>query len=305
MAGQIGQITIATNMAGRGTDIILGEGVKEVGGLHVLGTERHESQRVDNQLKGRAGRQGDPGSSQFIVSLEDDIVIRFAEEELEKVLKSIQPDPIGEIHDKKVLNLFDRVQRICEGNNYSIREYTLKLDDVVSEQRNVIYDLRNRLFLTEDILLEVEPMLEEWVNLQVERYCSKDLIPEELNLTEFEQKLKPVLPNMPSLPAKFNYLDELQAFLSEHLEAYKAHLQTLREDEMLQSSLKTMVLFILDQQWTDHLEAMEHLKEGIGLRSYAQLDPLIMYQEDGLKVFHETYQSFLENTLQQLGSMVY
>ncbi len=160
-AGQRGNITIATNMAGRGTDILLGDGVSDLGGLHVLGTEKHESRRVDNQLRGRSGRQGDPGSSQFFISIEDDMFRRFAKEEIDKIDKKLKADEDGLIHYKKLHEFIERTQRIVEGSNYAMREYNLKLDDVVNEQRNVFYTLRNQVLAGEGIIDQLKIMTEK------------------------------------------------------------------------------------------------------------------------------------------------
>ncbi|QPC47532.1 accessory Sec system translocase SecA2 [Mangrovibacillus cuniculi] len=299
LAGQKGQVTIATNMAGRGTDIMLGEGVSDLGGLHVIGTERHESRRIDNQLKGRSGRQGDPGSTQFFLSLDDDIMKRFGLDDREKLRKSMKKDANGKVESKNVLDIFDRVQRICEGSNYSIREYTLKLDDVVDEQRKVMYSIRDRL-LYEDQVMEVIKQLtrdigghyldtlgeiEDWEDVPVEQILTKvnrvllsPITDEEVvtvsSIKEFEGMIQ----------TKF---DEMTTRLVELSQSNGDWLQAVR----------IQMISIFDRQWVTHLERMNRLKEGIGLRSYGQEDPIRMYQKEGLEIFTDTFLNFKQEAL--------
>lgn len=304
LAGQSGKVTIATNMAGRGTDIILGEGVSALLGLHVIGTERHESRRVDNQLKGRSGRQGDPGSSQFYLSLEDDLVQRYAEDEIGKMQKRFKPNDHGEIVDKKVLDFFDRVQRICEGKNFSNREYTLKLDDVINSHREIIYHLRDMIIDEASLNAKLFEMLESRLQSLIETYCPREAIPEEWDLNELKTHLKAVLPSFDDFSEKFPDRDtiiiEIKAIQADFIEQVK-HFE---EDERFQNSLRQALLYLVDYHWTNHLEAMDHLKEGIGLRSYGQQDPLIMFQEDGFKIFNETYEAIEMAAATNLAQLV-
>ncbi|MGZ7147375.1 accessory Sec system translocase SecA2 [Bacillus sp. BC08] len=295
-AGQKGQITIATNMAGRGTDILLGEGVHEIGGLHVIGTERHESRRVDNQLKGRAGRQGDPGSSQFFLSLEDEMLKRFAQEEVEKLNKSLKTDETGLILTSKVHDFVNRTQLICEGSHFSMREYNLKLDDVINDQRNVIYKLRNNL-LQEDInMIElIIPMIDPAVEAISKQYLLEGMLPEEWDFARLTENINEILPveNMPSLSANnVHSPEDLQSVLKETLSLYKERVNELNSHTDLQQSLRYVALHFLDQNWVNHLDAMTHLKEGIGLRQYQQEDPTRLYQKEGLDIFLYTYGNF-------------
>ncbi|OWT51979.1 accessory Sec system translocase SecA2 [Bacillus sp. K2I17] len=295
-AGQKGQVTIATNMAGRGTDIILGEGVHELGGLHVIGTERHESRRVDNQLKGRAGRQGDPGSSQFFLSLEDEMLKRFAHEEMEKLNKSLKSDETGLILTSKVHDFVNRTQLICEGSHFSMREYNLKLDDVINDQRNVIYKLRNNL-LQEDInMIEIIiPMIDHAVEAISKQYLLEGMLPEEWDFASLTANINKILPveNMPSLSANnVHSPEDLQSVLKETLSLYKERVNELNSHTDLQQSLRYVSLHFLDQNWVNHLDAMTHLKEGIGLRQYQQEDPTRLYQKEGLDIFLYTYGNF-------------
>ncbi|AYF05023.1 accessory Sec system translocase SecA2 [Bacillus paramobilis] len=295
-AGQKGQITIATNMAGRGTDILLGEGVHEIGGLHVIGTERHESRRVDNQLKGRAGRQGDPGSSQFFLSLEDEMLKRFAQEEVEKLNKSLKTDETGLILTSKVHDFVNRTQLICEGSHFSMREYNLKLDDVINDQRNVIYKLRNNLLQEDTNMIElIIPMIDHAVEAISKQYLLEGMLPEEWDFARLTENINEILPvtNMPSLSANnVHSPEDLQSVLKETLSLYKERVNELNSHTDLQQSLRYVALHFLDQNWVNHLDAMTHLKEGIGLRQYQQEDPTRLYQKEGLDIFLYTYGNF-------------
>ncbi|ALQ66639.1 accessory Sec system translocase SecA2 [Bacillus thuringiensis] len=295
-AGRKGQITIATNMAGRGTDILLGEGVHEIGGLHVIGTERHESRRVDNQLKGRAGRQGDPGSSQFFLSLEDEMLRRFAQEEVEKLTKSLKTDETGLILTSKVHDFVNRTQLICEGSHFSMREYNLKLDDVINDQRNVIYKLRNNLLQEDTNMIEIIiPMIDHAVEAISNQYLLEGMLPEEWDFARLTANINEILPveNIPSLSANnVHSPEDLQSVLKETLSLYKELVNELNSNTDLQQSLRYVALHFLDQNWVNHLDAMTHLKEGIGLRQYQQEDPTRLYQKEGLDIFLYTYGNF-------------
>ncbi|MDR4985994.1 accessory Sec system translocase SecA2 [Bacillus cereus] len=295
-AGQKGQITIATNMAGRGTDILLGEGVHEIGGLHVIGTERHESRRVDNQLKGRAGRQGDPGSSQFFLSLEDEMLKRFAHEEVEKLIKSLKHDNTGLIHTSKVHDFVNRTQLICEGGHFSMREYNLKLDDVINDQRNVIYTLRNNLLKEETNMIElIIPMIKHSVDAVAKQHLFEGMLPEEWDFTSLTASIKEILPaeTLPLLSANdVHSPEDLQIVLKDTISSYIERVQELNDHTDLQQSLRYVGLHFLDQNWVNHLDAMTHLKEGIGLRQYQQEDPIRLYQKESLDIFLYTYGNF-------------
>jgi len=304
LAGQKGQITISTNMAGRGTDILLGEGVAELGGLHVIGTERHESRRIDNQLKGRAGRQGDPGSSQFFLSLEDELVKRFAEDDLEKKRQSIKTDEKGKILNTWIHDFFDKTQKICEGSNFSIREYTLKLDNVVSEQRNVIYEVRDNILFKDNMLEIVYPMVENEAKRVIEAHCPEHVIPENWDLDALQKELNRVIAHFGSINEKMLDVSDIQDLVSDRLHEYKTRLEMKAEDESFQQFLKFILLTTIDDQWMNHLEKMEELKEGIGLRGYGQMDPIIMYEKEGFDVFKETFETIEKMIAIQLTKYV-
>jgi preprotein translocase subunit SecA len=299
LAGQKGQVTIATNMAGRGTDILLGEGVRELGGLYVIGTERHESRRIDNQLKGRSGRQGDPGKSQFFISLEDEMVERYAADDIEKIRKSYEADETGLITNNKIDHFMDKVQKISEGASFSMREYTLNLDNVVNQQRNVIYELRD-IVIDEDNTLNITiPMIESTYKNIVERYGLKgDLLPEEWDMDTLNSEFNKLIP-METIDLKTLELldfDDLDKFVLGKIAAYTSFISKFVDNAEVQAVVKFTLLRIIDSHWMNHLESMVRLKEGIGLRSYGQEDPMQAYEKEGYKVFAETYRS-LEATM--------
>lgn len=301
LAGQKGQITIATNMAGRGTDILLGDSVKELGGLYVIGTERHESRRIDNQLKGRSGRQGDPGRSQFFVSIQDDIVKRFAREELEKFEKAMKTDSTGFIINQNPLAFMDRVQRICEGFNYSSREYTLKLDDVVNQQRNIIYKMRDQLLEQTDMFPLVKEMAEDALENIYNDYITEELLPEEWDLHGLQTDLKVLYGGFINLLDRCEDELELQKDLKDQFAVYLEALEAFLEiNEEMTEWLRGRTLMALDFEWVNHLEAMSHLKEGIGLRSYGQEDPMRLYEKEGLQIFIGTRHKIHKTAIRQL-----
>jgi preprotein translocase subunit SecA len=303
-AGQKGHITIATNMAGRGTDIKLGEGVHELGGLYVIGTERHESRRIDNQLKGRSGRQGDPGLSRFFISLEDEMITRFASEDLEKMDGKLIPDANGEITSKKIHAFVDRVQRICEHSNYSVREYNLKLDNVINEQRGVVYELRDRLLLAEDAVAIVKPMIKDYTDYVVKSYCNEEILPEDWKVSEMADELNNILPRPMISFGEVNELSAVEETIAAALEEYDAQVEELRSGEAFQFTLKTLAMNALDQRWILHLEAMERLKEGIGLRNYSQEDPMRQYAREGLELFEMMYHKLEKSACYHLAALV-
>jgi len=290
-AGQRGRVTIATNIAGRGTDILLGEGVDELGGLHVLGTERHESRRIDNQLKGRAGRQGDPGSSQFFISLEDDMFRRFAAEETEKLKAKLKTDETGCILNKDIHEFVDKVQRIVEGMNFSVREYNLKLDDVMNEQRNVIYQIRDRVLEESDRVALVIPMIRSACDRIVDAYALPEQIPEEWDVERMAEELNRIIYRTPIQfdrpPAD---VEDVKRNVAEAVDSYVAFLEKKKAHDQLQALLRSVMLTVIDDHWMRHLDQMALLKEGIGLRHYQQEDPIRLYQKEGFEMFQAMYE---------------
>ena len=290
-AGQKGAVTIATNMAGRGTDIKLGPGVKEVGGLSVIGTERHESRRIDNQLRGRAGRQGDPGVSQFYLSLEDNLMIRFGSERIRMLLDRLKvTEEEAVIQNRMITKQVESAQKRIEGNNYDTRRNVLQYDDVMREQREVIYSQRQQVIMEEESLeYVIMPMIkrtierivqvntqgptEEW-NLQtiLDFAHAAILHPDDLELTDLENKTTEEIVNVLFDHAKKNY---------------KEKREELNGPEQMLEFEKVILLRVVDGKWTDHIDQMDQLRQGIGLRSYGQENPLIEYQQEGFKLFEE------------------
>ncbi|MGM7634591.1 accessory Sec system translocase SecA2 [Bacillus sp. Hm123] len=303
-AGQKGQITIATNMAGRGTDILLGDGVAELGGLHVIGTERHESRRVDNQLKGRSGRQGDPGSSQFFISLADDMFRRFAKEELEKMEKKLDIDENGLVLNKKIHEFVDRTQRIVEGANFAMREYNLKLDDVINEQRNIIYGLRNKMVNEEEIFDHFLNAVKQASFDEVEHICHEDLEIDEWDLKQLKINVESILGGHSiSLPEDIANREEIQQIVKQAADNYCEELQSLAEPSW-DDYIKQITLSNIDRLWVSHIENMTRLKEGIGLRYYQQEDPMRIYAREGLEIFTTMHHQLQKNIAIQFGSFV-
>lgn len=305
LAGQKGQVTIATNMAGRGTDIMLGEGVAELGGLLVIGTERHESRRIDNQLKGRSGRQGDPGETQFYISLEDDLLQRFGKEEIEKFLPQVKTDENGLILNKNILDLVDRIQKFCEDHNYSIREYTLKVDDVVNQQRGVIYKLRNRILEEENLFPIITPMIESTVKSSLESYCAKELLPDEWDLKQLAAQLKAIIPNAEISFDNQKIIDrqDVEKIIEESYFSYLEKLEHLKEKKELQNYIRQILLRNLDTLWLSHLENMNRLKEGISLRGYSQEDPMRIFEREGFALFQMMYSQLERNSSIQFSKL--
>jgi preprotein translocase subunit SecA len=303
-AGGKGNITIATNMAGRGTDIRLGEGVSELGGLYVIGTERHESRRIDNQLKGRSGRQGDPGKSRFYISLEDEMFKRYAQEELEKLVRVVAEtaDDSGLVHHKKAKEFVERTQRICEGANYSQREYNLKLDNVINDQRRTVYELRNRVLEEKDMLPIVEPMVTDYVDRLFEEVCAEDLIVEQWDLKGLEFELVRVFADRDvTFPQKLQTREELRAFVEPVLQDYLEALRADRENDGYQDIFKRMLIALIDIHWLEHIDAMERLKEGVGLRNYSQEDPMRQFEREGLELFTIMYHNLQRDISREAG----
>jgi preprotein translocase subunit SecA len=304
-AGEKGHITIATNMAGRGTDIRLGETVSKLGGLYVIGTERHESRRIDNQLKGRSGRQGDPGKSRFYISLEDEMFKRYAQEELEKLIQVVSTSADSEtglVMNKKANDFVERTQRICEGANYSQREYNLKLDNVINEQRRTIYKLRNRVLAETDMLPIVEPMIISYVDQLFDKVCAEDIISEQWDLKGLELELVRVFADRDvTFPESSLSKEELREFVEPILQDYLEALRADREQPNYQEIFKRLLIAFIDTHWLDHIDAMERLKEGVGLRNYSQEDPMRQYEREGLELFTIMYQNLERDVAKESG----
>lgn len=289
-AGQLNQITVATNMAGRGTDIVLGEGVQSIGGLHVIGTEKHESRRIDNQLRGRSGRQGDPGSTQFIISLEDDMFKRFAKEDVEKFEKKISLSEEGEILNKDVHELTERTQRIVEGSHFSMREYNLKLDDVINDQRKIIYDLRNRVLEGNEHFDLLKMMVADAADFLISDTLPEDGDYEPVHLQKIQAELEKLLKQPVELPHNASKRKKIDEAVAPALEKTNQLIEAFADNKRVDATIPAVMKSYIDQMWVKHLETMSHLKEGIGLRSYQQEDPMRIYQREGLELFAGNFQ---------------
>ncbi|QBO35909.1 preprotein translocase subunit SecA [Periweissella cryptocerci] len=290
-AGQNGAVTIATNMAGRGTDIKLGPGVAEIGGLAVIGTERHESRRIDNQLRGRSGRQGDKGYSQFFLSLEDDLMLRFGAERIKNMMQRMNvADEDAVIKNKLITRSVESAQKRVEGNNYDSRKNVLQYDDVMREQREVMYAERNQI-IDEDKSLEnvLKPMVKRTIQRVVEAHT--------LGKQE-EWELEPIVDFATAVLVKEDELavsdltgktkEEIIDFLYQKgMDVYDEKVKQLYDADQMLEFEKVVILRVVDNHWTDHIDAMDQLRQGIGLRGYGQLNPLVEYQTEGYRMFEE------------------
>ncbi|MBS0950455.1 preprotein translocase subunit SecA [Weissella minor] len=290
-AGQKGAVTIATNMAGRGTDIKLGPGVKEIGGLAVIGTERHESRRIDNQLRGRAGRQGDPGYSQFFLSLEDDLMLRFGGERLKNMMEQMNiQEEDAVIKNRLITRSVESAQRRVEGNNYDSRKNVLQYDDVMSQQRETFYGNRNQLIDEEDSLEDVIlPMVERTIDRVVENNTiGKDNEWDLYALNDFARSVLVPQDTVQVSDLRDKNRDELKDYLyGRAKEVYQEKHDQLSDNEQFLQFTRVVVLRVVDNYWTEHMENMNQLRDSIQLRGYGQLNPLIEYQEEGYRMFEE------------------
>ncbi|WP_077215005.1 accessory Sec system translocase SecA2 [Bacillus dakarensis] len=305
LAGQKGRITVATNMAGRGTDIMLGEGVAELGGLYVIGTERHESRRIDNQLKGRSGRQGDPGTTEFFISIEDDMIKRFASDDVEKFKKSMKTDDTGKILNKNIHEFVDRVQRICEGANFSIREYNLKLDDVLNVQRNTVYELRNKVLESDDLIPLLKSSIESYVKEEIHHCCPEDVDTSKWKIDRLQKNISEILPSG-KIELRKDVLDksELTDPIYEAVNAYLPLLDEYQDKPEIGEAIQRFLLSVVDYHWLRHIDAMDRLKEGVGLRSYSQEDPMRQYAREALELFTQMYFVLEMDISKQTASLV-
>ena len=289
-AGEKGAITIATNMAGRGTDIKLGEGVKELGGLYVIGTERHESRRIDNQLRGRSGRQGDPGVSQFFVSFEDDLMRRFGTEKIKNMLISLGIDGSQAIRSKTFTRSIETAQKKVEGNNFDMRKSLLDYDNVMNQQREIIYKRRNELLDKEDVTLDIEETFKNNVAALIDNHIDPEGYLTEADKIDILEDVNNNLlhKNKIELDEIKDMKDEqVEDYLNEKiLEDYKNKLKDI-PIEVVNEFEKAISLRVIDEAWVDHISTMEHLREGIGLRGYGQTNPLQAYTQEGYQIFEK------------------
>lgn len=300
-AGHIGAVTIATNMAGRGTDIKLEDGVTELGGLKIIGTERHESRRIDNQLRGRSGRQGDPGESKFYISLEDDLMRLFGSQNLMQMFNSLGM-PEGEQIQHKMLNkAIERAQKKIEGNNYGIRKNLLEYDQINNEQREIIYAERRKVLDGNDMRDTIISMIEELVEKYVNSVIGDDQQPEEWNLSELNEILIPMIPVEPVEATDSTTKSELiQKLKEEALRLYESKEAEFQEPEQIREIERVIILKVTDSRWMDHIDDMDQLRQGIGLQSYGQRDPVVEYRLQGYDMFTDMTESIREETVKML-----
>jgi preprotein translocase subunit SecA len=281
-AGQMGMVTIATNMAGRGTDIVLGEGVTDRGGLHILGTERHESRRIDNQLRGRSGRQGDPGSSRFFLSLEDDLMRIFGSDRIKGIMGRLGMDDGEPIEHRMVSSAIEKAQKRVEGHNFDIRKHLLEYDDVMNKQREVIYAQRRQILSGENLREDILEMAEELVEDLVAEYTGHK-VPEEWDLKGLDDAFYRQFGFRPVFKEEMD--GELQEYLLEKVRERFAAREEEIGPELFAQLQQMLMLQVVDNHWKEHLLSMDHLRDGINLRGYAQVDPLREYQREGYEAF--------------------
>jgi preprotein translocase subunit SecA len=302
-AGEKGSITIATNMAGRGTDIKLGDEVVELGGLKIIGTERHESRRIDNQLRGRSGRQGDPGSSRFYISLQDDLMRIFGSDKLGGMVDRLGLQDDEAIESKMVSNAIENAQKKVEGNNFDIRKTLLKYDDVMNQQREIMYNQRSQVLEGEDMKSQIQAMIKDLVNGSVDSHLSdiEENIEEDLlHLIEFLEDIY--------LPKDSVTVDELKIMSNEEIKEklLKMAMDIYSEkeesfgSEQMRDIERVILLRVVDTKWMDHIDNMDHLKQGMGLRAYRQQDPVQAYQFEGSQMFDEMIQNIKVETVKYL-----
>ncbi len=305
LAGQMGAVTIATNMAGRGTDIKLGEGVAEIGGLKIIGTERHESRRIDNQLRGRAGRQGDPGESRFYISLEDDLMRLFGAEKTMKLVDAMGMSEDEPIEAGMLTKAIENAQKKVEGNNFAIRKHLLEYDQVMNEQREIIYGERRRVLYGEDLRDSIIGMIRQVVGRCVDAHIGDEQLPEDWDMASFSEHFASIIP-VGKINIKEDALAEMtKDKLKENLtklgeQLYQMKEKEIGEAERMRELERVIMLRVIDQKWMDHIDEMDHMRQGIGLHAYAQRDPLMEYKFSAYDMFDELSRNIQEDTLKIL-----
>ena len=303
-AGLHGAVTIATNMAGRGTDIKLDEEARAAGGLKIIGTERHESRRIDNQLRGRSGRQGDPGESRFYISLEDDLMRLFGSEKLMSVFNTLGVEDGEQIEHKMLSSAIEKAQKKIESNNFGIRKNLLEYDQVMNEQREIIYGERRRVLDGESMRDTVYNMITEFVENTTDRFVSPDVDMEDADLGGLERTLHEVIPQLGFPTAeelKKTSQKELKHLLKEHaVKAYEAKEAEFPEAEQIREMERVILLKVIDAKWMDHIDDMDQLRQGIGLQAYGQRNPLVEYKMMGYDMFGEMTNAIAEMTIRTL-----
>ncbi len=302
-AGQMGMVTIATNMAGRGTDITLGEGVPELGGLAILGTERHESRRIDNQLRGRSGRQGDPGSSQFFLSLEDDLMRIFGADNITGIMDKLGMEEDEPIEHSLITKSIERAQKKVEDHNYNIRKYVLEYDDVMNQQREVLYEQRRRILRNESLRDTINEMIDKLVTESVDAYADEKLYPEEWDYEGLYKHLSQYFLTedimTPQDMEEYTRQELLERLLEIAHEEYQDRVDMLGE-AMFSQLEKAIMLRVVDNKWMEHLDNMDMLREGIGLRAYGQKNPLVEYKFEAFEMFQNMIAAIQDETIMAL-----
>ena len=303
-AGQHGAVTIATNMAGRGTDIKLDDESKAAGGLKIIGTERHESRRIDNQLRGRSGRQGDPGESQFFISLEDDLMRLFGSEKLMDIFNALGVPEGEQIQHKMLTSAIEKAQKKIEGNNFGIRKNLFEYDQVMNDQREIIYKERRRVLDGENMRDAIFKMITDRVENCVDTCISSDIPKEEWDLNELNQLILSMIPMQAVTPEDVDSVKnnkELKHLLKERaVKLYEAKETEFPEPEQFRELERVVLLKVIDRKWMDHIDDMDQLRQGIGLQSYGQRDPLVEYKMAGFDMFDEMTASIQEDTIRLL-----
>ena len=304
-AGQKNAVTIATNMAGRGTDIKLGEGVKELGGLRIIGTERHESRRIDNQLRGRSGRQGDPGQSKFYLSLEDDLMRLFGSERVMSMYSALNIPEGEEIRHKTITSFIEKAQKKIENNNFGIRKNLLDYDEVMNEQREVIYKERRRVLEGESMRDVIFKMINDTVEEVVNRNISEDLEPAEWDMKSLNQELLDIIPidKVKLSEEDLKHIqkqDLIQRIKEAANKLYEEKETEFPEAEMIREAERVILLKVIDRKWMDHIDDMDQMRQSIGLRAYGQRDPLVEYKFAGFDMFEEMEDAIRQDTVKAM-----
>jgi preprotein translocase subunit SecA len=305
-AGRKGAVTIATNMAGRGTDIKLGEGVAEVGGLLVIGTERHESRRIDNQLRGRSGRQGDPGESQFYVSMEDDLMRLFGAERIKNMMEALKVPEDMPIQNKWISNSIESAQKKVEGHHFDVRKHLVEYDDVMNKHREIIYARRKKILSSDNMKNEILLLLEKEIEHIVNAYTpdpkmdvewSYHKLYEEIKALHFNEDNPLVLEELEQITQRENLIEKIQTYLSNE---YQKKENIVAEEDILRRLEKAVYLNVIDTLWMEHIDNMQHLRESVALKGYGQRDPLIEYKEQAFTMLQQLLLNIQHNTISTL-----
>ena len=305
LAGQMDAVTIATNMAGRGTDIKLGEGVKEVGGLKIIGTERHESRRIDNQLRGRSGRQGDPGESRFYISLEDDLMRLFGSERTMKIVDTLGLEEDDPIEHSMLGRAIENAQKKVEGNNFSVRKHLLDYDQVMNDQREIIYGERRRVLFGENLRDSIMKMIKDVCEKAVDLCAGEVQYAEDWDFKSFNEFINPIIPIGIVSVGEGQYEKLTKEKFTQDVIARAEQLYQMKEAEIgdperMRELERVIMLRVIDQKWMDHIDDMDQMRQGIGLHAFAQRDPLIEYKYVSYDMFNELSENIQIDTLRGL-----